>query len=235
MISLTIKVLNGDLFEVSFDPRRSMDALYRLVWDALPEQVKPRFIWQMMLIKQDGADGADGEFIRPTRVPMRPLPRIRPVDGDVLLAWFEPITYVDVTFEDTLELDDDHYYDHVILRFTRTIDHDGRDFSIIFDHRDQNIQRFYLEDEVKEVEGGWDMPEHIGHHDPMDIVDYIDRLSPATDRFSPVAKEILYQKLYDILRGLISNSDDLVPDCPIYDFVNDLDVYPPSEDEAEAE
>lgn len=224
MISLTIKVLNGDLIEVVFDPRRSMDALYRLVWDALPEAAKPRFIWQMMLIKVEG-DAVDAEdemkgWIRPTRVPMRPFPRVPLADGDMLAVWFEPGTCFDLWEEE--EEVAPHVYRR-LLQFSHTADHDGPSIPIYCDHRNQQV--FYFEEDVTEADGIVDnLPMEQGHRDPMDVIDRIDGLSP-------VAKEILYHKLYDILRDDIPEDDDLVPDCPIYDFVNDLDMYPASEED----
>lgn len=57
-VTVTVKMLSGDVLSIEFPQAPTGDQLYRRVWSELPEEVRPAEIWRMMLL-------ADGEWVRP--------------------------------------------------------------------------------------------------------------------------------------------------------------------------
>lgn len=50
-ITIFVKSMSGDLFPVEVAPSLSTAELYRHVYDALPEEVKPQELWQLTLLR----------------------------------------------------------------------------------------------------------------------------------------------------------------------------------------
>jgi hypothetical protein len=222
MISLTAKMMNGDLFDFEFNSNRSPDALYKSVWDILPEEVKPKNIWQMMLFRT-GEKEEEG-WIRPVRVPLREPEKIMsPLEnGEVIAVLFESVIYtlrVENNVETAININntDSHYIE--------ILAHEGSNVqtiysTVIYTHYDS--RSFYFEYQFEEDENGFKL---VGeeHDDFMDMLNKIE--------MSHSSKEVLYNELFDIFRDYLPDDDYLVPDCPIYDLENNDDEYEYEDDE----
>jgi len=201
-ISLTIKLMNGDLLDIQFNSQLTLDDLYRDVWNALPCSIKTdnRKIYQMMLIRT--GDKEDEGWIRPVRYPTRvPQKYMSPLeDGEVLLLFFETIDY-------TFNVEEINY-NRFLITIYQSID-DPIYSEIIY--TDKYALAFYFEDEVNLTEneikfsGG-------GHNDFMDLLNKIE--------ISPCSKEILYSGIFERFSFILPEDYELFQDCPIYELYN---------------
>ena len=95
MISLSIKLMNGDLLDIQFNHNLTPHDLYQDVWNSLPDNIKTDDlkIYQMMLIRT--GDKEDEGWIRPVHIPTRvPQKYMSPLeDGEVLIVFFDTTHY----------------------------------------------------------------------------------------------------------------------------------------------
>lgn len=214
MISLTIKMMNGDLFNIDFNSRRSPDALYRAVWEVLPEDVKPKNIWQMMLFRT--GDKEEEGWIRPVRVPLREPERpMSPLeDGEVIAVLFENIIYTLMVESMDSNINETTFHTIEILAQEQSDVSSRRSVYSTSIYTYYDSRSFYFVDEFEEDEDGI---KFIGesHDDFMDLLNKVE--------ISHCSKEILYNELFNIFRDDLPDDDHLVPDCPIYDIDDEFD------------
>jgi hypothetical protein len=203
MISLTIKLMNGYLFDIQFDTDSTPDNLYRIVWNTLPSYIKTNKtkIYNMMLIRT-GEKENEG-WIRPvgnpTRIPQKYMSPLE--DKEVIFVFFETINY---KFKAD-EINDNCF----LITIYKDIEEDSIYSEIIY--IDDYGMSFYFEDEVNlnnnefEFFGG-------GHIDFMDLLNKIE--------ISPCAKELLYSELFETFSFILPEDVELFQDCPIYDLIN---------------
>lgn len=210
MITLTIKALNGTMFDIAFDPSYSMDELYRAVWRVIPKDLQPHDISQLMLFRT-GEKEEEG-WIRPVRYFIRRLPPPSPLqDGECLALFFESIAY-------TVQLRNQPFNDMtakqiIVIDQTTIGDINTRKlYNQITIYVNYDVQAFYYEDQLVQ-----DIDPSIFRITGQDHYDLMDILQPLS--LSPAAKECIYHQLYDLFSDVLFFRQDLVPDTPIYNYI----------------
>lgn len=122
---VTVKMLNGDMIAIEFPESPTGDQLYKSVWLKLPEDVRPREIWRMMLM-------AEGEWVRPV---------LEPVVVSQLYLWVDSVDYP-FTFHR-----DEHRDFSNLGHFKWVLEGDKRQEVTIYIHRHEH--RYYFSDAIR--------------------------------------------------------------------------------------
>jgi hypothetical protein len=124
-MNITVKMLSGDMITIEFPEAPTGDQLYHRVWSELPEEVRPREIWRMMLM-------ADGEWVRPV---------LDTVIVSELYLWVDSVEY-----PFTFHRDERRDFSN-LGHFQWVLEGNKRQEVTIYVHRREN--RYYFSDAIR--------------------------------------------------------------------------------------
>jgi|LauGreDrversion4_2_1035121.scaffolds.fasta_scaffold167551_3 hypothetical protein len=194
MISILVNLPDGDMIHVNVYEAHQGHVLYRMVWLALPDAVRPEEMWRMMLYR-------GSTWLRPSYAV------VRVEEMETLDLWIDLCVY-------TVEVDETRHANHPnVVTYRLRVGRNGLEVVTRTFYAFPEEHRFFLPREVRVREPFHVEPRTVGHQNFMVLL--------LSAPLSACAREWVYASLYDRFDWINDGmNQSMEPDNPLLDADN---------------